>query len=67
VLAVKPPVAERKPSVTEKQDHDGWMIDKFKVNESQLMFIRNPKPWHNERNPITPKRIYFYRQPIGIH
>ncbi len=26
------------------------------------MFIRNPKPWHNERSPVTPKRIYFNRR-----
>ena len=26
------------------------------------MKIRNPKPWQNERSPITPKRLYFNRR-----
>ena len=26
------------------------------------MIIRNPKPWHNERSQITPKRLYFKRR-----
>ncbi|MFP4254426.1 MAG: protein-methionine-sulfoxide reductase catalytic subunit MsrP [Halothece sp.] len=27
-----------------------------------MMIIRNPKPWHNERSPITSKRLYFKRR-----
>ena len=26
------------------------------------MIIRNPKPWHNERSPITSQRLYFNRR-----